>query len=855
MDKKKILATILFLLMSFFMFSKSFPMSNISKNKDESNIIINEEIKKPINSSDKVTRNKRVNTVKDNAPVIVVNPKTIKVVENTNYSLLHGVTVTDDKDYVTILPLGLDSYSLKTGTHNINIYSSPDRSGQTSSASRSVVVLNPNGDEDKDGYTNKEEFIDNKDFDNNKEYPSYSKDPSITINEDNVYFMEVHSSIPLFVASAFDISDGTLPVVITHNINKDILGTYKVVFTAKDILSNITLIEKEFKVIDTTIPIILLNGNNEVIRKGSIYNDKGAKALDNYDGDITSKININNNVLYNLEGNYTVTYDVTDLSSNKASTVSRSVEVTSVDILKDTINKGNVILDNVKGRDISKKLNDLINELKESIKGGNDIIHNTSSTQREIDNHNKVINDIINKINSLEFDVTFSGYGNLKTIVQKVKYGQNAMPPKDIDKKGHTFIKWDKDYTNVVNDINVVALYDQNIYTVHYYNDSTLITQQDIKYGDTPNEPSIIPERISNTKIYKFIGWDKINWNGVKADHSKIVLFSNYDAGITRTYKVTYLSDNKVISEQEVEYGKNSIVPSNPVKESTDNIVYTFKSWDNDGTNIIKDTIINAVYDSTFKTYKVSYYNENSLIMNQYVEHGKDAVPPVNPSKESTNTEVFTFKSWDNNGKNILSNKDIHAIYTSSIRYYKVVFKDYYGNILSEQKVKYNEKVSIPVAPSIVTILSSNGNKTVRRFSGWSQDFNESTLVKCDLVVTAKYKQVSIDSTRIYVLRDGVERPSGGIGLDVTKYKELSRIKNLTIIDYNNEIASAIEASKYASSKEGILALDKQVELYLTPESTTILNSLNTNKYYYQWYVIKYNYEDGWHLDGERMYK
>ncbi|RDH85236.1 MAG: cell wall-binding protein, partial [endosymbiont of Galathealinum brachiosum] len=59
------------------------------------------------------------------------------------------------------------------------------------------------------------------------------------------------------------------------------------------------------------------------------YNDAGATASDNFDGDITANISIVSNVNTNAVGNYSVTYNVSDATGNAASTVTRVVNVTT----------------------------------------------------------------------------------------------------------------------------------------------------------------------------------------------------------------------------------------------------------------------------------------------------------------------------------------------------------------------------------------------------------------------------------------------------------------------------------------------------------------------------------------------
>ena len=79
---------------------------------------------------------------------------------------------------------------------------------------------------------------------------------------------------------------------------------------------------------DTTIPVIALNGENPVtIAQGSVYNDAGATAVDDVDGNITDNIITVNNVDTSIAGEQFVYYDVSDSSNNAAIQVVRSVIV------------------------------------------------------------------------------------------------------------------------------------------------------------------------------------------------------------------------------------------------------------------------------------------------------------------------------------------------------------------------------------------------------------------------------------------------------------------------------------------------------------------------------------------------
>ncbi|HEX7561218.1 MAG TPA: DUF5011 domain-containing protein, partial [Candidatus Humimicrobiaceae bacterium] len=83
---------------------------------------------------------------------------------------------------------------------------------------------------------------------------------------------------------------------------------------------------------DTTPPVVTLNGDSPVyVVVGSDYRDAGATATDNVDGDLTGSIVVANNVDASVAGNYTVTYNVSDLGGNPAVEVTRTVVVKAAD--------------------------------------------------------------------------------------------------------------------------------------------------------------------------------------------------------------------------------------------------------------------------------------------------------------------------------------------------------------------------------------------------------------------------------------------------------------------------------------------------------------------------------------------
>ena len=151
--------------------------------------------------------------------------------------------------------------------------------------------------------------------------------PTVTILGDNPATVEVGSTFNDPGATVYD-QDGTSTYTTTGTVDTNLVGTYTLTYTAVDNSGNQATATRTVSVVDTTAPVITLLGSSQVnVEVGSSYTDAGATATDNYDGDLTSQIVVVNNVDVNTLGSYTVTYGVSDSSSNAASVVTRTVNV------------------------------------------------------------------------------------------------------------------------------------------------------------------------------------------------------------------------------------------------------------------------------------------------------------------------------------------------------------------------------------------------------------------------------------------------------------------------------------------------------------------------------------------------
>ena len=120
---------------------------------------------------------------------------------------------------------------------------------------------------------------------------------------------------------------GTAPT-LTYIPTDGYAGADRFTFQASDGQAQSNTATVKITVVDTTEPVIRLVGNAAMtIEAESAFADPGATALDNYDGDITTKIVATGTVNTSRTGTYTVTYNVSDAAGNAAEPAIRTVTV------------------------------------------------------------------------------------------------------------------------------------------------------------------------------------------------------------------------------------------------------------------------------------------------------------------------------------------------------------------------------------------------------------------------------------------------------------------------------------------------------------------------------------------------
>ena len=134
----------------------------------------------------------------------------------------------------------------------------------------------------------------------------------------------------LGVATVVDDVDVGL-VATADNLGPYPVGLTTVTWSVTDSVGNMSSVQQTVTITDTTPPVISLMGSSTInLDAGDLYNEPGATATDLVDDDaiLTSNIIISGVVNTNIDGIYTLDYDVTDSTGNNAMTVSRTIIVT-----------------------------------------------------------------------------------------------------------------------------------------------------------------------------------------------------------------------------------------------------------------------------------------------------------------------------------------------------------------------------------------------------------------------------------------------------------------------------------------------------------------------------------------------
>ncbi|MBQ3546369.1 MAG: InlB B-repeat-containing protein [Lachnospiraceae bacterium] len=146
---------------------------------------------------------------------------------------------------------------------------------------------------------------------------------------------------------------------------------------------------------------------------------------------------------------------------------------------------------------------------------------------------------------------------------------------------------------------------------------------------------------------------------------------------------------------------------------------YVFNGWDTNYNDVTTNVTIKATYSPAQYTVKFVGWN-GTVLKTETVEYTNDATAPEAPAREG-----YNFSHWSLDYTNVSSNLEVVAVYVA--KEYTVTFVDSDGAVLSTQTVKHGEGATAPANPT----------KEGYTFIGW--DINTYSYVTSDMTITAQY--------------------------------------------------------------------------------------------------------------------
>lgn len=163
-----------------------------------------------------------------------------------------------------------------------------------------------------------------------------------------------------------------------------------------------------------------------------------------------------------------------------------------------------------------------------------------------------------------------------------VEHGQSANLPATVNVEGYIFKGWDKDFSNITQDVTITAILEPQVqaHTVTFIINGQSYPVQ-VEHGGTA-VPPYIPDNSTG-----FIGWDK-SVNNITADTTITAVFS-----ITSNHTVTFMIEGNSYAVT-VEHGATVEPPVDP--SIYNSLERKFIGWDKELSNITSDTIITAIF-------------------------------------------------------------------------------------------------------------------------------------------------------------------------------------------------------------------------------------------------------------------
>ena len=218
----------------------------------------------------------------------------------------------------------------------------------------------------------------------------------------------------------------------------------------------------------------------------------------------------------------------------------------------------------------------------------------------------------IHEIN--KYSVKFIDFNGEILKEELVEYNSSATAPSILERTGHTFVGWNQDFSNINSDIEVLAIYEINKYSVKFIDfDGQLLKEELVEYGASATAPTP-PTRTG----YTFVGWNQ----EFSLITTNIEVQAIYEIN---KYSVKFIDFNgEILKEELVEYGSSATAPTLPIRTG-----YTFVGWNQEFSLISTDIEVQAIYDIT--KFQITFLDEDhkTILATSFVDKGGTVEAPV----------------------------------------------------------------------------------------------------------------------------------------------------------------------------------------------------------------------------------
>jgi uncharacterized repeat protein (TIGR02543 family) len=145
------------------------------------------------------------------------------------------------------------------------------------------------------------------------------------------------------------------------------------------------------------------------------------------------------------------------------------------------------------------------------------------------------------------YQVVFKDNDNLVLSSQSIKHGSDALAPTIKERPGFTFIGWDKEFTNISSDLEIIGQFTSQTFSVNFITNggSAVNNLTNISYGYMIDLPT------PTKKGYLFRGWSKESNINAEPFYNSSIVTSNFN--LYARWEHTHLGDYEFAYDESVQ--------------------------------------------------------------------------------------------------------------------------------------------------------------------------------------------------------------------------------------------------------------------------------------------------------------